>query len=94
MKTVKFNSKTMLTRHKIYQNLYNFIKRSVAPPHQYIQIMTKVLVTEKSKSRILSLTKFSYLDLTNKFECKKFKIIEFQNSMISMTTTSQLVLVS
>ena len=94
MKTVKFNSKTMLTRHKIYQNLYNFIKRSVAPappPHQYIQIMTKVLVTEKSKSRILSLTKFSYLDLTNKFECKKFKIIEFQNSMISMTTTTQLV---
>ena len=91
MKTVKFNSKTMLTRHKIYQNLYNFIKRSVAPPHQYIQIMTKVLVTEKSKSRILSLTKFSYLDLTNKFECKNFKIIEFQNSMISMTTTTQLV---
>ena len=88
MKTVKFNSKTMLTRHKIYQNLYNFIKRS---DNQYIQIMTKVLVTEKSKSRILSLTKFSYLDLTNKFECKKFKIIEFQNSMISMTTTTQLV---
>ena len=88
MKTVKFNSKTMLTRHKIYQNLYNFIKRSDS---LYIQIMTKVLVTEKSKSRILSLTKFSYLDLTNKFECKKFKIIEFQNSMISMTTTTQLV---
>ena len=91
MKTVKFNSKTMLTRHKIYQNLYNFIKRS---DNQYIQIMTKVLVTEKSKSRLaepLSLTKFSYLDLTNKFECKKFKIIEFQNSMISMTTTTQLV---
>ena len=88
MKTVKFNSKTMLTRHKIYQKLYNFIKRS---DNQYIQIMTKVLVTEKSKSRILSLTKFSYLDLTNKFECKKFKIIEFQNSMISMTTTTQLV---
>ena len=63
----------------------------LCPPHQYIQIMTKVLVTEKSKSRILSLTKFSYLDLTNKFECKKFKIIEFQNSMISMTTTTQLV---
>ena len=75
MKTVKFNSKTMLTRHKIYQNLYNFIKRSDS---LYIQIMTKVLVTEKSKSRILSLTKFSYLDLTNKFECKNLKSLNFK----------------
>jgi DNA polymerase type B, organellar and viral/RNase_H superfamily len=60
----KFNLKGDLNKDKLYHNLYDFLKRI---KEDFIKMLIKITVKDHhSKSRIISITKYVYIDCKNK----------------------------
>lgn len=66
----KFNLKGDLNKDKLYNNLYAFLNRL---EDKFIKLMVKITITDhSSKKRIVSLTKFIYVNTSSKNDIQAF----------------------
>jgi len=66
----KFNLKGPLNKDRLYQNLYDFLRRT---KEDFIKIIVKITITDhSSRKRIVSLTKFICLNTKAKYDIQSF----------------------
>jgi DNA polymerase type B, organellar and viral len=66
----KFNIKGELNKDRLYHNLYSFLNRL---DDKFIKVMVKITIIDAaSKKRLISLTKFIYVNTTAKYDIQSF----------------------